>query len=90
MPESPLEQIVPYQAQQRFVTLPSGAVLALGCSVPLLTLPTDELGEVLNLIKTFDALSTAHQGAGYGETVTAAVAAIRPSPHWTVRRDTPS
>jgi hypothetical protein len=49
-------------AEHRSVTLPSGATLTLNCSIPLMTLPADELGEVLNLIKTFDALSGTHQG----------------------------
>lgn len=50
----------PRSAEHRSVTLPSGAVLALDCSVPLLTLPTDELGNVLALIKKFDALDGVH------------------------------
>ena len=52
----------PGSAEYRSVTLPSGAALSLNCSVPLLTLPAHELGEVLTLIKTFDALSGTHEG----------------------------
>ncbi len=56
-PPPPPERI----SESRTVTLSSGLTLTLNASQPLLSLPADELSNVLVLIKTFDSLGAVEE-----------------------------